>query len=79
MRERKLAIPDDVALVGFDDTTWAELVQPSITIMAQPTDEIGRTATELLLQRVADPARSARKVILQGELRVRQSSIARRL
>lgn len=79
LRERKLAIPDDVALVGFDDTTWAELVQPSITIMAQPTDEIGRTATELLLQRVADPARSARKVILQGELRVRQSSIARRL
>jgi LacI family fructose operon transcriptional repressor len=70
-----LAIPDGVALVGFDETTWASLVQPAITLIAQPTDEIGKTATELLLQRIADPSRATRKVILQGELRVRGSSV----
>lgn len=77
LRERQRAIPDDVALVGFDDTLWASLVQPTITVMAQPTDEIGRTATELLLRRIADSSRSTRKVILQGQLRVRGSSVRR--
>jgi LacI family fructose operon transcriptional repressor len=78
IRERRLVIPDDVALVGFDDTIWASLVQPALTVMAQPTDDMGRTATELLLQRLAEPNRPTRKVILQGELRVRESSASRR-
>lgn len=77
IRERQLTIPSDVALVGFDDTVWASLVQPTITVMAQPTDDIGRTATELLLQRIADPNRPIRKVTLQGRLCVRESSARR--
>lgn len=74
IRERGLRIPQDIALVGFDETSWSELVQPPITLVAQPTTEIGRTATELLLQRIADPERAARQVILQTHLRVRASS-----
>ncbi len=77
VRERNLTIPDDVALVSFDETTWAALVQPPITLIAQPTYEIGRTATELLLQRIADPTRSTRQVILKGQLLVRGSSAPR--
>src|ERR1700682_2336174 len=50
IRESNLRIPDDIALVTFDETTWASLVQPAITLIAQPTYEIGKTATELLLQ-----------------------------
>ncbi len=78
IRERNLTIPDDVALVSFDETTWASLVQPPITLIAQPTYEIGRTATELLLQRIADPTRSTRQVILKGQLLVRGSSAPRK-
>ena len=48
-----------------------------MTVMAQPTDDIGKTATELVLQRIADPHRSPRKIILQGELIVRDSSRAK--
>ncbi len=69
-----LRIPEDVALVGFDDTTWTILVSPPITVIAQPTYEIGKTATELLLQRVAEPERPSRSVILKGELIARGSS-----
>jgi LacI family fructose operon transcriptional repressor len=76
IRERHLTIPDDIALVTFDETTWAALVQPAITLIDQPTDEIGRTAAELLLQRIADPSRSTRHVILKGRLLVRGSSIS---
>jgi len=78
IRECRMAIPDDLALVGFDETIWASLVDPAITLIAQPTDEIGRTAAELLLQRVAEPARSPRTVLLKGTLLVRGSSLPRR-
>ena len=77
IRERNLAIPGDIALVTFDETTWATLVQPAITLIAQPTYEIGRTAAELLLQRIADPDRPTRQVILKGQLQVRGSSAPR--
>lgn len=77
IRERGLRIPHDLALAGFDETTWATLVEPAVTVMEQPTDDIGRTATELLLQRIAAPNRPTRKVILQGQLRARGSSARR--
>lgn len=74
IQERGLRIPEDIALVGFDETTWSELVRPPITLIAQPTEEIGRTATELLLKRIEDPTRPARQVILQAQLLIRGSS-----
>ena len=75
IRARNLTIPDDIALVSFDETTWSSLVQPAITLIAQPTYEIGKTAAELLMQRIADPARPTRQVILKGQLLVRGSSV----
>jgi LacI family fructose operon transcriptional repressor len=77
IRDLGLSIPDDVALVGFDETTWGALVEPAVTIIAQPTYEIGATAAELLLQRVEEPDRPPRKVILRGELVARGSSAPR--
>jgi len=77
IQELKLRIPDQVGLVGFDRTTWSTLVQPPITLIEQPTTEIGRSATELLLQRIEDPQRPAREVILQGQLVIGGSSAAR--
>jgi LacI family fructose operon transcriptional repressor len=77
-REKGLRIPEDIGLVGFDDTTWSALVEPGITVISQPTDDIGRTATELLLQRISDPQRAAREVILKGALVVRGSSAPRK-
>lgn len=77
IRDCGLVVPDDVALVGFDETTWGALVNPPITVIAQPTEEIGRTATELLFQRIADPGRAPKKVILKGKLLVRNSSTPR--
>jgi LacI family transcriptional regulator len=44
--------PQDVSLLGFDDTEWADVVQPPLTVMAQPTYEIGVAACNLLLARI---------------------------
>jgi len=74
IRDCNLNVPDEVALVGFDETTWGALVDPPITVIAQPTEEIGRTATELLFQRIAEPDRVPKTVILKGKMLVRGSS-----
>jgi LacI family fructose operon transcriptional repressor len=67
-------VPSDVAIAGFDDLPWTSLVTPDITVIRQPTNEIGQTALKLLLERVAKPERSVRRVVLRGELLVRGST-----
>lgn len=73
IRESKLEIPSDIAFASFDDTTCAQLLEPALTVIEQPTYEIGRTAAELLIKRIQDPSRSNREVVLKTKLIVRQS------
>ncbi len=73
IRQKKLRLPDQIAIAGFDETIWASLLEPAITVIEQPTYEIGQTATELLLRRIKEPTRPVREVTLKGKLLVRQS------
>ena len=72
-----LSIPDDIALAAFDETIWTPHVASGITVISQPTYDIGRTAAELLMQRIADSQRPPRDVILKGKL-IERSSTQRR-
>ncbi|HWE10368.1 MAG TPA: LacI family DNA-binding transcriptional regulator [Solirubrobacteraceae bacterium] len=74
LRERGLRLPRDVSLVGFDDVAWTAMVSPPITVVAQPTTDLGRRAAALLLQRIADPDRTPTVELLQPRLVVRGSS-----
>jgi DNA-binding LacI/PurR family transcriptional regulator len=74
IRERGLRLPDDVSLVGFDDVPWMEMVSPGITVVAQPTEELGRRAAQLLLRRIADPGCAHAVERLQPTLVVRGST-----
>ena len=67
-------VPEDLAIVGYDDMPWAMAVSPPLTVVRQPGYELGRQAMELLLQRIREPARSTVVVTLQSELVVRRSS-----
>lgn len=73
LRESQYKVPDDVAFASFDETIWTTLVKPGVTVIEQPTYEIGQTATELLLRRIEEPSRPAHEVNLKGKLIVRQS------
>lgn len=77
IRELGLRIPNDVALAGFDETVWQGLIEPAITVIAQPTDTIGRAAIDLLLERVDQPEQEPRKVCLSGSLIARGSTSPR--
>ena len=69
-----MQIPNDVALIGFDDLDFYPLMRPPITALRQPLAEIGLTAAQLLLDRVRGkgPSRHT-KLILPVELIVRES------
>ncbi|MCY0389048.1 LacI family DNA-binding transcriptional regulator [Robbsia sp. Bb-Pol-6] len=66
--------PAAPALCGFDNDAWTELVEPGITVIAQPVYEIGRCAMTLLSERIAQPDIPRRTRVLPGELIVRGSS-----
>lgn len=60
--ERGLAVPRDLALIGFDDTDMAAYI--GLTTIRQPLVESGRVAVDLLMARLADPSRPAQQVSL---------------
>lgn len=64
----------DVGLVAFDDAPWAELLDPPLTVVAQPAYEIGTVAARLLLARIADNTRPPTTTTLGARLIERASS-----
>jgi LacI family transcriptional regulator len=73
-RELGLRLATDLALVGFDDTDWATLIDPPITVVRQPVAEMGRAAGELLVERLGGATVPARRVRLKTELVIRRSA-----
>jgi len=78
LRDAGRRIPDDVAFVGIDDPPWAELVAPSLTTLGQPTQEMARSAFELLIDRIEKRRTRSRYVVYHFELVVRESCGAAR-
>ena len=64
LRERRLRVPEDIALVAFDDFEWSDLFHPYLTAIAQPTREIGAQAVQMLVARLDEPERPTRRVRL---------------
>ena len=76
-RELGLRVPDDLALVGYDDIEIAAFIEPSLTTVAQQAYNIGRTGTEILLRKVTlpeDETWTLQRVVLKPALRLRASS-----
>jgi DNA-binding LacI/PurR family transcriptional regulator len=67
-------VPEDVAVVGFDDSPLAAQSKPALSSVHQPIEEMGREMARLLTRMVASRDRAARRVILATELVVRASS-----
>lgn len=70
-------VPEDVAIVGFDDSPIATTVRPSLTSVAQPIEEMGQEMSRLLIDAVGGRDPIVRRVILDTELIRRASSAGR--
>lgn len=67
-------VPDDVAVVGFDDSIVARHIDPPLTSVRQPLEEMGRTMASILLDEIAHRGDGHRQVVLPTRLVVRESA-----
>lgn len=77
IHEHGLRIPDDVAIVGFDDNPLSRYTYPPLTSVYLPFEEMGRRAGEMLLDLLLHPNEPKREILLDGQLVVRTSSSRR--
>ncbi len=73
-REMGLKIPDQLAIIGCDDMPWANAIDPPLSMIWQPSVELGGRAAELLLKRIATPSEERETIFLPTRLNVRNSS-----
>jgi len=73
LRERRLRVPADISVAGFDDFEWADCFEPRLTLVAQPCAEIGRQAASLLMERIAAPDAPPRTIRLEASIVERDS------
>jgi DNA-binding LacI/PurR family transcriptional regulator len=78
LERRGFAVPDDVSVVGYDNTALADLGHIDLTTIDQPRRELGATAVRLLIERLRDGRRRARHVVLPPRLVVRGTTAAPR-
>ncbi|MGQ4665372.1 LacI family DNA-binding transcriptional regulator [Metabacillus halosaccharovorans] len=75
VKDSHLSIPEDVAVVGFDNIKMSSVIEPNLTTINQPKYEIGKKAMELLLKLINGESLQKKKFVMKDELIVRESSV----
>ena len=72
--EANLSVPDEIAVVGYDEISWATLLRTALTTVSQPAYDLGHESARLLLSRLGGYTGAARTVVLPTSLNIRASS-----
>jgi DNA-binding LacI/PurR family transcriptional regulator len=73
VRDHGITIPGQISIVGFDDSFWARYMEPPLTVIAQPTEKMGKCTMELLLARLRG-GKPVETLVFTPELIVRRST-----
>jgi DNA-binding LacI/PurR family transcriptional regulator len=74
LKEVGLSCPEDISLVAFDDHPWAAVSDPPLTVVRQPTRELGQISARMLHELIRGQPLAETRIILECELVIRQSS-----
>ena len=74
INEKNISIPADISFVGFDNLDIAKIVKPKLSIVTQPNEQIGKTAAEILLNKIKDKTASSEISTLKTNL-IKQDSV----
>lgn len=77
IRTRGLSVPEDMSFIGFDDQEWTTMVQPGVTVVEQPSQQLGATAATVLTSLVRGAAADPLEHLLEAELLMRDSTASR--
>ncbi|WP_226527142.1 LacI family DNA-binding transcriptional regulator [Metabacillus niabensis] len=75
VKDSYLSVPEDVAIVGFDNIKMSSVIEPNLTTINQPKYEIGKKAMELLLKLINGESLQKKKFVMKDELIIRESSV----
>ncbi len=73
-KEHGLIVPDDIAIIGFDDQPLAEMLDPKLTTIRQPVDQMGEKSVEVIIKRLNNPEMKMEIYEMPIELVVRKST-----
>lgn len=73
-RGRNVQVPNELSIVGFDNTILSTICEPPLTTIAQPIGEMGKKVVELLIEEIEKKKESKQRVILSPKLVVRNST-----
>lgn len=65
LKEHQYHIPEQLSLIGFDDSAWSFLMNPPLSVIQQPCFELGETAASVLLERIGNPVTKGKEYILR--------------
>lgn len=71
--ERGLSVTKDISIAAFDETVWSKLIKPPLTVVTQPTYEMGIKAAELIMARIKDPSKPTEFVQFEPQITIRGS------
>lgn len=74
LRELNRKIPEEIAIASFSGTVLSTIVYPQLTTVEPPLQEMGKTAAELILEKIKNPASPNRSIVLDAEIQIRASS-----
>jgi DNA-binding LacI/PurR family transcriptional regulator len=76
LHQARKRVPEDIAVIGFDDSPTAYATRPPLSSIRQPIEELGREAVNILMQEMDAPSAEPRQVIFATELIVRESTVS---
>ncbi len=74
IKEQKLRIPNDIAILGFSDNKIASLVEPQLTTVHQPSFEMGKISAEILIDTIENKITEPKIIVLEASLIIREST-----
>lgn len=74
LNRMRIRVPEQIKLVGFDGIEWTETVSPEITTIAQPIYDMGKKAATMLMERINGQAVGEDHIVLETELKVRETT-----
>ncbi len=74
LQEQGSSIPEEIAVAGFSGTVLSTIVHPQLTTVEQPLAAMGRTAAELIIEKILHPQTPPKTVTLKAELKIRRST-----
>ncbi|AOT08582.1 LacI family DNA-binding transcriptional regulator [Pseudoalteromonas luteoviolacea] len=75
--QRKIRVPEDLSIAGFDNAPIARHIWPGLTTIAQPVEEMTRQAVEQLILQISDPSAEVYQKVLEAKLITRESTAAK--